>query len=239
MSSFTSSSKRSDTTYSCTFCSFRSSNGIEFVKHLFQAHNLDTNFLYACGISSCTHVFTTGATFDTFRGHCTRKHHNWQHCFVPTTGEEEADPDISGYTSGYTEDTAESVAMHDVVSADHDCNTTEQMDTNDFSEVDSLYNDGHGETVHSECGSSDNVKIAAAKFILTLKERFKLTQASLDYTIKAVEEITLLSANALRQSILDNLELATTPFDLQSSLANPFLDLKTEYQQSFLKKILV
>ena len=36
----------------------------------------------------------------------------------------------------------------------------------------------------------DDVKTAAAKFILTLKEKFKLTQVSLDYTVKAVEELT-------------------------------------------------
>ena len=70
--------------YSCIFCVFRSSNGINFVKHLFDAHSLtEPTFRYQCGISSCTHIFTQGFTYDTFRGHCARKHHNWQHGFTP------------------------------------------------------------------------------------------------------------------------------------------------------------
>ena len=32
----------------------------------------------------------------------------------------------------------------------------------------------------------DIIKMAAAKFILTLKEKFKLTQTSLNYTVKGV-----------------------------------------------------
>ena len=32
--------------------------------------------------------------------------------------------------------------------------------------------------------SPEDVKMAAAKFLLTLREKFKLTQASLDYTMK-------------------------------------------------------
>ena len=68
-----------------------------------------------------------------------------------------------------------------------------------------------------------NVKIAVAKFILTLKEKFKLTQTSLNYTVKAVEELLLLSNKSLEQSMADNL-------DNPLSLGSPFDDLRTEYQ---------
>lgn len=70
--------------YNCTFCSFRSKNGIEFVKHNFEAHSFETTFHYKCGISSCTRVFTSGSSFDAFRSHCTQKHYNWKHDFIPT-----------------------------------------------------------------------------------------------------------------------------------------------------------
>ena len=70
------------TIYSCAFGLFRSSNGIEFDKHYFQAHAFESSFRYTCEMSSCSHVFVTGAFFETFRGHCARKHHNWQHCFI-------------------------------------------------------------------------------------------------------------------------------------------------------------
>ena len=70
------------------------------------------------------------------------------------------------------------------------------------------FNQDNVNTDDSEC-LIDNVKISAAKFILILKERFKLTQASIDYTIKAVEEMMLISANMLRQSIVDNTDHVT------------------------------
>lgn len=214
------------TTYSCTFCSFRSSNGIEYVKHLFQAHTFEPNFRYVCGISSCTHVFTTGASYDAFRGHCTRKHHNWKNCFIPTIDVEEVWPgDHSGGSS--SDASTEGVEAGGVF---EDCSSTDQdMDDNDFDVSQSVYSPNECE---SECVGPDNVKMAAAKFLLTLKERFKLTQASLDYTIKAVEEMMLLSANVYRQYFVENRELASIPFDQHSSLANPFVGLKTEYQQT-------
>ena len=218
----------SRTIYSCTFCSFRSVNRIEYVKHLFQAHSFESHFRYVCGISSCTHVFTRGASFDAFRGHCTRKHYNWQHGFIPTIGVEVVGPDINCCT--LSSDTSTSARDVVTLAVSDDCNSTDQdMDDNDFNMPHSVDNPNEYE---SESTSPDDVKIAAAKFILTLKEKFKLTQASPDYTIKAVEEMMLLSANVHRQSFVENRELAFVPFDQQSSLANPFLGLKTEYQQT-------
>ena len=116
--------------YSCTFCSFRSSNGIEYVKHLFQAHSFESNFWYMCGISSCTHVFTTGASFDAFCGHCTRKHHNWQNCFIPTIGVEEVGPgidsvgpDIHGCTLSCSDTSTGGIETGGV---SDDCSSTDQ-----------------------------------------------------------------------------------------------------------------
>ena len=217
-------------TYTCTFCSFRSSNGIEFVKHFFQAHAFESNFRYACGISSCNHIFTTGTSFETFRGHCARKHHNWQHCFIPTVGVEEAHPDKDDDTlpSVNTSNIGTHGVSNNYNSGDQDMDTNQDMDATDFNMPYSFNTD----ECESECISSDDVRITAAKFLLILKERFKLTQASLDYTIKAVEDMMLLSANVLRQSIMDNRELATAPFDVQSPFVNPFVGLKTEYQQT-------
>ena len=68
-------------------------------------------------------------------------------------------------------------------------------------------------TDDSEC-LIDNVKISGAKFILILKKRFKLAQALIDYRIKPVEEMMLISANMLRQSIVDNTDHVTVPFEL-------------------------
>ena len=90
------------------FCSFRSSNGIEFVKHYFQVHAFESSFCYTCGVSSNSHVFVTGASFETFRGHCARKYHNWQHCFIPTVGVL-SESDIDGDTPSTDDSNAENL----------------------------------------------------------------------------------------------------------------------------------
>ena len=51
----------------------------------------------------------------------------------------------------------------------------------------------------------DTVKKAAANLVLPLKEKFKLSQSSIDYIIKAVEELTMLSTNTVKQSVMNNL----------------------------------
>lgn len=84
----------------------------------------------------------------------------------------------------------------------------------------------------------DTIKMAAANLILTLKENFKLPQSPIDYTIKAVEEITMLFTNCVKQSVMSNLYASGftvyPSFDACFSSSSPFMDLKTEYQQTFL-----
>ena len=56
------------------------------------------------------------------------------------------------------------------------------------------------QSTHNQLLCKDDVKAAAAKFVLTLKEKFKLTQVSLDYNVKTVEELLLLSNRLVQQS---------------------------------------
>ena len=215
------------TIYSCAFCLFRSSNGIEFGKPYFQAHAFESSFCYTCGISSCSHVFVTGASFEMFRGHCARKHHNWQHCFIPTVSVL-SESDIDGDTPSTDDSNAPNLTpeVSTYNSVDQDMDTNQDMSTGQ--DMDTFNHDNVN--IDDSEYLIDNVKISAAKFILILKERFKLTQASIDYTIKAVEEMMLISANMLRQSIVDNTDHVTVPFELRSPLVNPFVGLKTGYQ---------
>ena len=67
-----------------------------------------------------------------------------------------------------------------------------------------------------------------AKFILMLKEKYELTQASLDYTIKAVDKLMFLSSKIVEQSIAEGDSV---------QYLSPFDELQTEYQQT--KKDLV
>ena len=194
--------------YKCAFCVFRSSSGIKFVKHLFEAHSLNASFLYQCGISSCTHLFSTGSTFETFRSHCIRKHHDWQHGFIPNLEliQDQEDDDVST-SSVVPVEVPVHVTVRDGTLHDYA-----------FQEVSTTYLNcdvEYGAVVQKEA-----IKTAAAKFILTLKEKYKLTQAALDYALNEVDKLLLMSWEAVEQRI--DPEPYLSPFD----------DLKTEYQQT-------
>lgn len=205
----------------CSFCLFQSSDTIEIVKHLFQAHNCEDDFKYVCGISSCTRTFTKGSSFDAFRSHCVRYHHNWRELVSESFIESEMD--TTGASTPTTEDHCIADRSEDIEGTfDHDFAESRML--TDF---------------NSDCvvNHVDTVKMAAANLILTLKEKFKLPQSSIDYTIKAVEEITMLSTNSVKQSVISNLlasglSIDPSTFDAYFSSNSPFMELKTEYQQT-------
>lgn len=150
--------------YQCSFCSFQLVDRVVFVKHIFQAHNTEEGFSYVCGFLNCSRIFTMGTSFDVFRSHCSRYHYGCiEHC-IPTiaTTVDEADGE-------------EVTAI----------NVEENMDTN------SSYSNNAEEFVRlaSEIANGRDVELAAAHFILILKEKFKLTQMLLDYAIRGLEEI--------------------------------------------------
>ena len=67
-----------------------------------------------------------------------------------------------------------------------------------------------------------DIKKAAAKFIFMLKEKFKLTQASLDYTVTEVEALLTLSGAFSFRKLRACRQSYPPPYD----------ELKTEYQQT-------
>lgn len=86
---------------------------------------------------------------------------------------------------------------------------------------------------------ASKLEMAAASFVLSLKEKFKLSQAALNFAITVVENI---STNNIQHSVMKILQesgsTASTEHCFTST--NPFASLKTEYHKpNFLKKILV
>lgn len=198
--------------FSCVFCVYRSNIGIDFIKHLFEAHSLEPTFCYVCGISSCTKVFTTGSCFDAFRGHCIRKHHKWQQDFTPNLDptQDEEDPIAS------TRRDCLSVPGINVEDHTHNCEEASASYSDVFNGLDA--DEQPSLTVQKE-----SIKTDAAKFILALKETYKLTQASLDYTIKVVDKLMFLSSKIVEQSIAEG---------DSGQYLSPFDELQTEYQQT-------
>ena len=81
-----------------------------------------------------------------------------------------------------------------------------------------------------------DIVVKAASFILNLKEKFKLTQVSIDFVTHSVEELLKASTENIKQGILEYLhqqgiEIAL-PFPDKCFPVNLFQRFTTEYQQT-------
>ena len=205
----------------CVYCSFQSNNKLCVVKHLFEAHNFESNFCYACEITPCQRIFVTGDSFNAFRSHCTRYHLNWKDTLNSMPNEDE-----------YTLDDDGDLTVNAIEMNNHVCDSVTEMDTRQSTELEEASSDYNNEA--SIDNRHSDVETTVAHFILNLKEKFKLTQASLNFAIKSVEELVMVSANNVKQSIKN--EVGDTAIinipDHCFVPESPFLNLKSEYQQT-------
>lgn len=209
-------------TFDCNYCSFCSCDKLTWIKHLFQAHNRESTFSYVCGISACLHQFKAGSTLASFLTHCNRKHINWR---------DKLAEEVSTVESG-AEFTVEEEEM-DVLRGlsqvdDHDSFSdplVASMDTDDISRTDI-----------TQISAAEDVEAITARFLLMLKEKCRVTQASLDFTVDSVSEILQLLTNNIKQAVFDKLnEQGNNPNAILSECFtqdSPFTKLKTEYQQT-------
>ena len=63
----------------------------------------------------------------------------------------------------------------------------------------------HGHPSHNECENSDAQR-AAAKCLLTFKERYKLFQAAIDFAVNSVNQIVMCVCEEVKVSIEEELE---------------------------------
>lgn len=192
---------------------------------MFQAHNSETNFRYECGISSCSRVFVAGDSFDAFRSHCTRYHHNWKEQFA-MRDEEYAFSDMDTQEVDFTSETVSATA--ELSLTNHAERTGEDHSGDEF--VGEVIMDANYQR-HSD------IVVNAGHFILNLKEKFKLSQVSLDFVIHSVEELLRVSTDNIKQSVLkalyqEGIRITPSLSEKCFPLLNPFLYLKTEYQQA-------
>jgi len=87
------------------------------------------------------------------------------------------------------------------------------------------------------CPKDVDIVIHAVRFILNLKEKFRLSQVSLDFVINSVDELLRMSAANFKSQILttlhqDGVEKAASISNQIFSSLDPFLCLKTEHQQT-------
>lgn len=169
-------------------------------KHSFETHSVEPTFSLVCGIR-CLHLFKFGSTFSSFKTHISRKHPNWR-------------TEINSYRASINLDATIQV----------------QDDTFNGLPCPSDYLSSDDEEEMGESDKVRSVEETAALFLLTLKEKFKLTQRALDFALGSVNEIITGVCDSIKQSAQAS---AVTPLDLDTfEHYDPFSLLKTEYQQS-------
>lgn len=176
------------------------------MKHTFLCHSSTPNFLYPCGISGCIQTFKT---FSAISSHIQRKHQ----FFDPSSLE----ADIS--------------IQHEV---------EERCDERD---EDMLSNpDGVNGEATVPSGSGDNQvaastdKLVAQKssalLLLTLKERHRLTQSAMDFTVGQMKQMVHFVLEGVKQSVQATLgDKLDVDIDLCFDV-DPFQELTSEYLQT-------
>ena len=150
--------------------------------------------MFRCPVNDCPHTFKLGATYSSFLSHCNRKHCSWKEAL---TLQDPDEPRIPG----------------PAVAEDHiDGDLHEDLST-------VLESQGGGvDDPDSLPGNVDTLKDAAAQFILTLKEEYRVTQSAVNFTVGAVSQLVESAVQRSMQPLAEN--------------PNPFEELQTEHQQS-------
>ena len=195
----------------CKDCPFRCELQLDLIKHCFQTHSFEPTFSLVCGIQGCVHQFKFGSTFSSFKTHATRKHRNWR------------DELGSNMASVYLSDDVQEVSSFDEVP----CLANEHQPSSDN---DCILDQSDDDTV----ATIRSVEETAALFLLTLKEKYKLTQTAINYVLGGVNQIVSGVCESIEQSLQASIDASMLDSDISSVFQydDPFSTLQTEHQQS-------
>jgi len=199
----------------CDYCCFCSENKIIFIKHQFQAHRYESSFSYKCEISPCDHIFATGSSYASFLTHCNRKHDKWRKALLSLPINEENEPRRNDDPDS-TNQSDEAVLLNSSDSMDFNCEDLIDLE--------------HYST------SKEDIERAVAQFLLIFKEKYRLTQAALNFAITSLIDIVNFTSRNIEQSVRAQLVGVDPHVDSLLSKCfttpDPFVNLRTEYQQN-------
>ena len=201
--------------FSCTLCSFCCNERLSLIKHSFEAHSMEPLFSFQCGIRGCSHYFKCGSTFSSFKTHASRKHPNWQE-FVNT-------------------DTVVAVPSANTPGPSSSADTEELADNSELDlplvspiphEQSELDQDIEGTCSAQSCSESQR---RAALFLLTFKEKYRLSQAAIDFAVASIQTIV----DSVFASVVAAVERDASPVPaIARNIEDPFASLQTNYQQT-------
>ena len=198
----------------CKFCCFRSKSRKEWIIHTFQAHSSTPNFVFKCGINGCVQTFRR---LSAVLLHIRRRHHGFN---ADSPCE---DPSIESMDSSNGQNEPGSDGVDIINGLDSSC-----LPCSD------------------ESNMPDHLRMqkACATLLLTLKEKHKLSQTALDFSVEQVREVIECVTDDVRKRVeSEMLDYSTATGmeipDLSSSFhdIDPFVGLHSEYmQQKFYKE---
>ena len=163
--------------------------------HVFDTHSNEPNFKFACNI--CSQTFTK---YSSMTSHLYRKHRGQAHqSSVAATDDQEPPTSIAEIQ-----------------------HTLAEMDENS-AEIDGSSAEVDAQSLQAERSLPCNsLQRSAALFLLTLKEKYKLTQTAVDFAVGQVQCMVNFALDDMRR----RMELSST-FSL-----DPFEELHSEYMQT-------
>ena len=177
---------------------------------------LSIHCLFPCPLAygRCPHIFKLGSTYSSFQSHAKRKHHNWKDEIL----------------SLHSTTSQESEGPGNVARIQPQC---------EYERTECDESDTGGEPflphIQEPTGPSP-VSRSAAQFLLTIKEKYCLTQAAVDYAVGSVNQMVSHVCEELHVSVVRTLQNNNIPIPEELNdtftLIDPFQGLATEYQQS-------
>lgn len=177
---------------------------------MFNTHSTEPLFRYQCRIQGCSHRFTSGSSFSSFKSHASRKHPSWQK-YVDQEfayGNRSNSPSSECHLDVNTDDMYMCTDPED---------QEQEMDTTPPCDVD-----------------VPTAKRTAGLFLLTFKEKFRLSQRAINYAVGSITTIVDRVCESIQQSVTSELREKGFLDDIAESFSydDPFAEFQTEYRQT-------
>ena len=170
----------------CRFCCFCCKEWKVFLRHTFQSHSNEPNFLFTCGVEGCQQTFRTYASI------CSHLNRKYRHANL-----EEAQSEIIAGTSTYLPNEINN--MEDNVSIYIHDGITDSFPDHEDDDITSGSEDNVD--VSGGISTEDYLQRLAALFLLTLKEHYQLTQTAINFSIRQVQNMIHYSLLNIKNSV--------------------------------------
>lgn len=198
--------------YRCSRCSFCCLAWREFYRHNFETHSNELGFVMRCVVVGCSQSFRC---YSSFSSHLSRKHRGVDF---------ESEARVMALSHSFLAQQEE--PTHSDVDAP-------MVQEEGFSNLNETIDDP--QVIVS--GDSSRLFRFAALFLLNAKERYQLTQSSLDFITQQIQQMIYFVVDDIAEIVTEHLsnegvsEISSFTEQLDS-YRNPFIHLQTEYMQN-------